>query len=238
MYREIRRLEARNWWFVGMRRIAEALLGDQRFGTALDLGCGSGGNLDLLERHADRVVACDLSPESIRGLDGRVPAVVADGCALPFRDGSFDLVNLFNVAEHVPDDRGLVAEARRVLRPGGILLLATSAYPALWSDHDDANHHVRRYEEAGLRGLLTDAGFELERLTFANVALLPPTYVVARIRRALKRWGLLRPYEQSLLDVPGPANAALTWLLSAEASLVRRVDLPAGVSLLVRARRP
>lgn len=140
MYREIRRLEARNWWFVGMRRIAEALLGDQRFGTALDLGCGSGGNLDLLERHADRVVACDLSPESIRGLDG--------------------------------------------------------------------------------------------------VALLPPTYVVACVRRALKRWGLLRPYQQSLLDVPGPANAALTWLLSAEASLVQRVDLPAGVSLLVRARRP
>ncbi len=238
MYREIRRLEARNWWFVGMRRIAGALLGDCRFGTALDLGCGSGGNLDLLARHADRVVACDLSPDAIRGLDGRVPAVAADGCALPFRDGAFDLVNLFNVAEHVPDDHGLVAEARRVLKPGGVLLLATSAYPALWSDHDDANRHVRRYEEAGLRGLLSGAGLEVERLTFANVALLPATYVVAHARRVLKRWGLLKPYEQSLLDVPGPANAALTWLLSAEAPLVRRVDLPAGVSILARARRP
>lgn len=240
MHREIRRLEGRNWWFVGMRRVAGALLdeGGRRFRLALDLGCGSGGNLELLARFADRTVAADLSLGALRALDGTRGAC-ADACALPFGDGAFDLVNLFNVLEHVPDDRGALAECARVLAPGGVLLLATSAFPALWSDHDEVNHHQRRYRRKALVGLIRDAGLAPERVTYANVPLLPPTLVVASARRLLKRAGLLPPYQKSLIDVPEPLNVALTVALSAEAALVRRrVRLPPGVSLLVRSRKP
>ena len=240
MYREIRRLEGRNWWFVGMRRIAEALLGEAaaRPARALDLGCGSGGNLELVSRHAGHVTAVDLSVDALRTLQGAA-SCCADARALPFRPGSFGLVNLFNVIEHVADDQGTLAEISRVLAPGGVLLLATSAYPALWSDHDEVNHHVRRYTRRELEAKLRSAGFRVEQLTFANTALLPPTFVVASARRVLKRAGLLRPYQTSLLEVPPLMNTALTWLLSAEAPLVRRgVCLPAGVSLLARVRKP
>jgi SAM-dependent methyltransferase len=239
MYREIRRLEEHNWWFVGMRRIADRLLAGQgrQFERALDLGCGSGGNLPLVARFAKTVVACDLSVAALQSIREKPIGLAADACRLPFADGAFDLINFFNVVEHIEDHRAALAEVRRVLAPGGVLLLATSAFQALWSDHDEVNHHCRRYGKGELRNLLECAGFEVGRMTFANSALLPPTFVVARWRRIGRKLGLVKPYETSLLDVPGPANLALTWLLTAEAKVLEKVDLPAGVSLFALARR-
>ncbi len=239
MYREIRRLEEHNWWFVGMRRIAGRLLEGPgyRFERALDLGCGSGGNLPLVAGFAKTVVACDLSVSALQSLREKPPRLAADACRLPFKDGAFDFVNLFNVIEHIEAHEAVLAEIRRVLAPGGVLLLATSAFQALWSDHDEVNHHVRRYGKRELTGLIEGAGLELRRVTFANSALLPPTFAVAGLRRVGRRLGLIKPYETNLLDVPGPANRALTWLLLAEAALLGRVDLPAGVSLFALARR-
>lgn len=241
MAEEIRRLEAGNWWFVGMRRIAETLLAQdgRAFVRTLDLGCGSGGNLVLLRRHSQDVVAVDLSAEALSNLSvGRfTPKVAGDGVALPFRDGAFDLVNLFNVIEHIEEDERALSEVRRVLVPGGTLLVATSAFRALWSDHDEANRHFRRYEAGELRGVLRRAGFEVTRQTFANALLLGPTFAVAAARRTARRMGLLGAYEKNVLDVSAPINLALTGMLSLEARLLERFDLPFGVSIFAVARR-
>ena len=70
---------------------------------------------------------------------------------LPWEDGTFDLITCLDVIEHVPDDVAALAELRRVCRPGGWLLVTVPAYQALWSRHDEANHHYRRYSRAALR---------------------------------------------------------------------------------------
>jgi SAM-dependent methyltransferase len=241
MVEEIRRLEAGNWWFVGMRRIAETLLAKEgrAFVHTLDLGCGSGGNLALLQKHSQDVVAFDLSAEalSILSVWRGIRRVAGDGVALPFRDGAFDLVNLFNVIEHIEDDERALSEVRRVLAPGGALLVATSAFRALWSDHDEANRHFRRYEAGELRGVLRRAGFEVMRQTFANALFFGPTFAVAAARRTARRMGLLGAYEKNLLDVSAPVNLALTGMLALESRLLERFDLPFGVSIFALARR-
>lgn len=245
LYDSIRRLEETNWWFVGMRSIARALLSDfPRFRRAVDIGCGSGGNLELLRSLADDVIALDLSPRALRyALDrmrsGDTLAGLAAGDAqrLPLRKGSVDLAWLFNVVEHLPDDRAAAKELARVLRPGGVALVATSASMWLWSDHDIANHHQRRYARRELEELLESAGLRIRRITHANAALFAPTAVVAAAQR-LRARAFGRPkYERNPIAVPSILDGVLRGLLQAEAEWLRRADLPVGVSLFAVAEK-
>ena len=70
---------------------------------------------------------------------------------LPWEADTFDLITCLDVIEHTPDDRATLPELRRVTRPGGWLLVTVPAYQALWSQHDEANHHFRRYSRRMLR---------------------------------------------------------------------------------------
>jgi SAM-dependent methyltransferase len=247
LYDSIRRLEETNWWFVGMRAIARSLMaGLPRFERALDVGCGSGGNLGLLQEVAREVYALDLSDralgylrerastDSVEGLAG---LMAADAQALPVRAASFDLIWMFNVVEHLENDRSALQEVARALRPGGWAVVATSASPLLWSDHDVANHHHRRYRAEELRERLSSAGLEVRRMTHANAALFAPTAVVATAQRLRARlWG--RPkYEHNLVDVPPQIDRLLRGMLEAEARWLARHDLPVGVSLFALAER-
>lgn len=239
LYDSIRALEETNWWFVGMRAIARTLLSEfPRFARAIDIGCGSGGNLELLRTLADEVYAVDLSPHALAYTRDRMKAGTAlaglaagDAQRLPFRDGSVDLAWLFNVIEHLPDDRAAAREVARVLRPGGIALIATSASRWLWSDHDVANHHQRRYGRAELEAVLTAAGLRLRRVTHANAALFAPTALVATLHRLRARVFGRPTYQRNAVAVAPVFDRVLRALLQAEALWLRRADLRFGVSL-------
>src|SRR5436305_1985034 len=97
---------------------------------------------------------------------------------LPWGPGAFDLITCLDVIEHTPDDRVTLAELRRVCKPGGWLLVTVPAYQALWSRHDEANHHFRRYNRRMLRAVAQAAGWEVERLTSFNSVLLAPAAAV------------------------------------------------------------
>jgi SAM-dependent methyltransferase len=243
LYDSIRRLEETNWWFVGMRAIARSLMaGLPRFERALDVGCGSGGNLGLLRSVAREVYALDLSDRALaylreRGVQDLAGLIAADGQSLPVRSDAFDLIWMFNVVEHLPDDRAALREMARALRPGGWAVVATSASPLLWSDHDVANHHHRRYRAEELRDRMGAAGLRVRRMTHANAALFAPTAVVATAQRIRARlWGRPR-YEHNAVDVPPRVDRLLRGVLEAEARWLSRHDLPVGVSLFALAER-
>ncbi len=239
LYDTIRQLEATNWWFVGMRAIARSLLQDlPRFRRAVDVGCGTGGNLALLSEVADEVVAVDLSPRALaytreRLRDGEHISALIGGDAqqLPLADGSVDLVWLFNVIEHLPQDATAMDEVRRVLRPGGWAVVATSASMLLWSDHDVANHHQRRYSAEALRRLIEGAGLRVQRLTHANAALFAPTAVVAAAHRLRAKVWKRPPYRRNVIEVRPAVDRVLRGCLEAEARWLRAANLPLGVSL-------
>jgi SAM-dependent methyltransferase len=176
-YRRIFDAEEHHWWYVGMRELTGALLGDRATmpgSRLLDAGCGTGGFLRwMLDRGAfDTAAGVDLAASAVALARERVPE--ADLCAaplsaLPFDDGAFDLVVSNDVLQHVHEDEvdASVQELHRVIEPGGTLLLRTNGSRSLRRERDD----WRAYDRHTLRELLSDAGFVEERSTYANTLL-------------------------------------------------------------------
>ena len=129
-----------------------------------------------------------------------------------------------------------MSEMARVLRPGGICVMTVPAHQWLWSEHDEALHHLRRYEAGRLRALAEEAGLRVEKLSEA-VALALPAIVAYRTLKRLGRRNDQRP-KTSLVRLPGPLNTLLIWLLDLENLLLRYCRLPLGASLVMVARKP
>jgi SAM-dependent methyltransferase len=238
--------EQRHFWFRGMRSfvrplVARALAGVDR-PRILDCGCGTGANTDWLGRYGD-VWGFDRSPTGLElgRLAGRTRLARADAAAVPFADGTFDLVTSFDVLYSLPPvvERAAVAEMRRVVRPGGAVIINVAAMEALRGNHSVLSREQRRYSRAGLDALLASAGLEVVRATYTNATLVPPLAAL----RTVQRWRGLAAEDdveaRREITVPAaPVNAVLTAILALEACWVRRFDLPFGSSLLCLARRP
>ena len=149
-YETFAQLEDSHFWFVARKKIFFDLLDRVVAGRVdlrvLEIGCGTGGMLGPLSRYGD-VHGLDISHDCMQFCRERGFArmVTGSGYQLPYADNSFDLVTLFDTIEHIPDDRQVLEEARRVLRPGGQVFISTPAYQFLYSQNDRIAHHCRRY---------------------------------------------------------------------------------------------
>jgi SAM-dependent methyltransferase len=232
-------IERRHWWFQGRRRILDRLLTALEpplpaGARALDVGCGTGANGPVLAARAAFAVGIDASRTPLGlGRATHAARLRGDATALPFPEGSFDLVVALDVLEHLDDDAGGARELRRVLRPGGAALIFVPALRLLWGVQDQVSHHRRRYGRAQLRALVAGAGLRIERLTFFNSLLFPPILAARLMMRVFPPRNL-----HSENELGGPlTNAILGAIFGAEAPLLQRVDLPVGVSLACLARR-
>ncbi|MBX0326943.1 methyltransferase domain-containing protein [Oscillochloris sp. ZM17-4] len=235
-YEVMAAVELDHWWYGGMRAINAAMLDPVMQGRAglriLDAGCGTGGDAIFLRRYGE-VVGLDYSAEAARLGGGRIPGMFARGSvtALPFADDSFDLVTSFDVLYHraVPSEAAALAEARRVLRPGGRLLIRLPAYEFLRSRHDRQVHTRRRYTAGGATSLLGEAGFYVERVSYALSLLFP----VPLAQRLLERVTPDRGAE-SAMTTPAPLlNAALRWPMALESAwLSMGGTFPFGLSII------
>ena len=235
-------LDDRHWWYRGRRRIIGAELDRLALparSRVLDAGCGSGRTLEELGRYGE-VFGIELDPGAADVARGRGCGEVRVGRLeeLPWGDGDFDLITCLDVIEHTPDDRVTLRELRRVSRPGGFLLVTVPAYQGLWSTHDVANHHYRRYSRPRLRDAAVGAGWRVRRMTSFNGLLLAPA---AAVRLAGRR-RLRRPssdYKPDLTLGPEWLNAVLEQPLRREARwLARGRTMPAGLSLLAVLENP
>jgi SAM-dependent methyltransferase len=232
-------VEGTHWWFAGRRRIIAAFVEEicrklnQDEIRILDVGCGTGANLELLGKYG-KAEGVDVSLAALDFCRARGLANVRQGEAekLPYEDGSFDLVTALDVVEHLDDDVAGLREMRRVLRPGGRALLFVPAFMFLWGVQDDVSHHRRRYTLPGLRRVLREAGYEVERASYANISFFAPILLGRMLMRATG----LRPASENNINVSA-LNGVLGRILGAEGSLLRRMNLPFGVSALCIARR-
>jgi SAM-dependent methyltransferase len=197
-------------------------------GRALDVGCGSGGNTAVLRDLGWQVTGLEYSPAAAelaraRGLD----IVQGDATRLPFPDGSFDLVISTDMWEHIEDHEAVARETARVVRRGGRVLVAVPCSMKLWSGHDLALGHMRRYEKDTLRAVIEGAGLEIVDLHSWNVLLRP----VALMRRRRSSTS-----ESEMEETSAPINAGLKLALAIESQLpVHRLP---GISLVALARKP
>jgi len=182
-----------------------------------------------------KVEASELDPSARALASKRLRSQVKEA-KLPdlsmFERDAYDLVALLDVLEHVPDDLGSLRAILKRLKPGGALLLTVPANPWMWSAHDTAHHHFRRYTRKQLAELFTKAGFEMQLLSYFNT-LLYPLVAAARIAGKITR-------KESADDrLPGDlVNGALNKIFGAEAGMIGRVPMPFGVSLVAVVRRP
>jgi SAM-dependent methyltransferase len=220
-------MEDRHWWYRERRQLLARAL--RRLGPpdrALDIGAAGGGNTRVLRAHGWRAIACEFGAPGAAIAASRGLAVIrADACRLPIATGSVDLVVAFDVLEHIVRDDLAAGEIARVLRPGGAALIAVPADMRLWSAHDEAVDHVRRYDRQSLRDVVEGAGLVVQRLVSWNVLLRP----VAAVRRR-------RSTGSDLQELSTVVNTGLSAVIAAERYLpVKRLP---GVSLMLRALRP
>lgn len=227
-----------HWWFVARRRILDSVVRRTVRPPAgariLELGAGTGHNLAMLSTHG-ALDAAELDPLARAQASRRLGRPVTEA-ALPdlsaFPDETYDLVALLDVLEHVGDDQATLAAIRTKLRPGGALLLTVPANRWMWSAHDAAHHHHRRYRRAELKALANAHGYRIELLSFFNT-LLFPLIAVARLL------GKLAGREEADDRMPAPSlNRLLAAFFGLERHFVGRAPLPFGVSLIAVLRRP
>jgi ubiquinone/menaquinone biosynthesis C-methylase UbiE len=233
-------LEGTHWWFVGRRRIIASFM--KRVVTSLklaspeilDVGCGTGANLELLSTFGP-AQGVDVSPEALAFCRRRGIGDVKEGQAeaLPYDDSSFDIVTALDVVEHLDDDVGGLKEMYRVLRPGGRGLFFVPAFNFLWGVQDDVSNHRRRYTLGEVREVVRRSGFEIEHSTYVNITFFFPIL----IGRILMRLTGYRPASENNLTI-GFLNGILGAIFGAEATLLRYLSFPFGVSAICIARRP
>jgi ubiquinone/menaquinone biosynthesis C-methylase UbiE len=223
------RVERDHWWFASLR---ELVVGTVTAKVAppsrvLDVGCSTGHVISAVPDQYDRIGA-DISSGAIelaRSVRPEIRFVEAPIEKLPFEDGSFDCVLALDVlsAQGVDDDRRALHEIRRVLRPGGVLLIQVAAYEWLRSGYDDSAGTARRYTAQSVQDLLRNEAFAIRHLTYRITALFP----IAAARRLL-----VGNRSANDLRVPNPTlNRLLAGATRLENRVARRFRLPFGLSI-------
>lgn len=224
--------DSRHWWYVARRRILADLIGrevrlppDARI---LEIGCGTGHNFEMLRRFG-RLDAVEVDGEARALASRRLGHAVGDA-PLPdlpgIPEGTYHLIALLDVLEHVEEDEASLRSIAARLAPGGRILLTVPAYRWMWSAHDEAHHHKRRYSKAGLAAVARAAGLEPVLLTHFNTLLFP---LAAAARLAGNALGKTSSDDRM---PPAPVNRLFEAAFGLERHLVGRVPLPFGVSLV------
>ncbi|WP_156256379.1 class I SAM-dependent methyltransferase [Sandarakinorhabdus oryzae] len=235
IYDHMARHAASHWWYVARRAVLASLIAREvplpASPRILEIGCGTGHNLDMLGRFGT-VDALELD-DAARALAserlGRpvLPARLPELPPLPA--APYDLIALLDVLEHVEDDRGALNAIAGQLAPGGSLLVTVPQHQWMWTGHDVANHHFRRYSKASLRAVFEGSGLQLRLLDSFNSLLFPLAVADRLASRLTGREG------KDDAEPPGPVNALFKRIFSLEAGLVGRVPMPPGLSLVALA---
>jgi SAM-dependent methyltransferase len=235
LYSQIYHVEQTHWWYVARRKIVFEwifrLLAGCPAPRVLDAGCGTGFNIEYLHQSGyDEVVGLDLSPVALEFCRSRGLGclVCGDGANVPLKEGLFDLILALDLIEHLGDDRRALQEFARLLKAGGALVLLVPAFNFLWGLQDEVSYHYRRYTAGDLAGKLEAAGLNIAKLTYLNM-FLSPLILAGRVGMRVFGNSIHATSENALH--PRWSNGLLQAIFSAERLLIRRTNLPFGVSL-------
>jgi SAM-dependent methyltransferase len=228
-----------HWWYRARRLwVAEFLRGEVPPGEpAADIGTGTGEMLAVIAGlGASPVVGTDYSWRALGHARRRDPGLSlysSTAGVQPLPSGFAGTITCLETIEHLDDDRAALREYRRLLRPGGTLLVTVPSYEWLWGAHDDTAAHRRRYTAASLERAVADAGFEVERVTYVFSFLVVPAFLVRRtfLRRLVSS-------TEDELSVSHPAiERIMLALATIERRLTRHLRIPFGLSVACLAHK-
>lgn len=236
-------VEDHSFWFRYRNRMLVEMV--RRFpprGPIFDIGGGNGFVTRGLRQAGFAAVVVEPGPVGARNAAARglAPVVCATLDDAGFLPGSLPAVGLFDVLEHLPDDRAVLESLARLVPLGGRLYLTVPAFSWLWSDDDDLAGHHRRYTRRRLRRVVEAAGFAVDTNTYLFSPLPLP---ILALRVLPTKLGLRRPADaetlkQELKPEAGVVTAVMTRLLDLEAWWLTHVGaMPFGSSCLLVATR-
>ena len=233
--------EDTNWWFLGRQGIINRLLKQYNVphdARIIDVGCASGALMQHLRKQGyTRLTGVDISKTAIDRVKKRGfhDAHVMDAAAPQLPEETFDVVIASNILEHIEDEAQALSHWHTLLKPNGLLMVFVPAYQFLWSGHDIVNQHYRRYTRGQLLHGIKEAGFRVSRSSYWNFCILFPSLLIALIRRIDGKGQ--HTVSDALHTPPGLLNTLAWDLLSMENKLLRFINYPCGVSVLVVARK-
>ena len=240
--------EDRHWWFATRLWAIESWLRQSappRDAQILDIGCGAGNMIHHLSQFG-RVKGIEVDERPVRMAQARGYDVQqADATQrIPFNDNTFDLVTALDVIEHVDADVQVISEARRVAKPNGLVLITTPAFQTLWSHNDVLNAHKRRYTAGNLKTRVEETGLRVKRLSYNFFLVFPMSAPLILLR---ERFGSKpdleshhfdqEAYQVEMEPVSPFVNQTLRGVGRLEASLISRLNLPFGTSLICLAEK-
>ncbi len=238
-YQTMYDMESKYWWHKGRQYIIGYLLKkhlpkSDKSVEILDLGCGTGINFDILQNFG-KVKGVDISSEALNFCKKRGITDVYKGDILNLKlpKSSFDAVTAFDILEHINDDERALKNIYNVLKPGGIAFVLSPAYQFLWSEHDEALHHKRRYMLSEMHRKMTRAGFKMRKRSYCITFLSAPIFVY----RLLASFRSSKKPSTSYVMLPGWLNSIFAQLLRLEGKLLQGMNFPFGISILCIAEK-
>lgn len=237
-YYRIFDMEDKRWWSVARRSIIEKVLKCLKLNNGIDimeLGCGSGGNLELLSRFGN-VFAMDSDSLALKLAKTRKVGIIKKGTLpddIPFGSKQFEIITLLDVLEHIDNELSALLRIKKRLKQNGRVIITVPAYNFLWSRIDIDSGHKRRYVKHTLNRLIRKAGYVIEYSTYLNTFLFPIIVMIRIINSMRGKQDHLDLKEHSRL-----LNSLLTKIFSLEKKIIPTFNMPFGVSILTIARKP
>ena len=236
-YKIMSDIEGKHWWFRARRKIVSSMIEELNLSQnaqILEVGCGTGGNLAMLAEFGD-VYAVELNKEAAKFAEEKKVAKSVIQAKLPqevpYKDKKFDLIVFLDVVEHIEEDKETLKAINGILSDNGVLLITVPAFQFLWSEHDVALHHKRRYNKAQLKALIANSGYKTKYVSYYNFVLFP---LVSAIRFMNNSLGIKSNESDS--KMPGKfVNFILEKLFASERIVLGKFVFPFGVSLILTA---
>ena len=238
-YSMMNEIENYHWWFIGKsilidnicKRLFHSLSKDRRM---LDVGCGTGKMISILKRYGHSY-GVEISHEAVNYLKNKNihDIIICDANKpIPCKENKFSLITCLDVLEHVVNDALLINEMLRVCEQEGYIVITVPAFNILWSYHDEALYHKRRYSKKQLIKMLDKSDCRITKATYYNFSFFFPVLIFRKIREIFvdeKK----EVHSDCYVSVPSPVNKLFSILLDMEIKCLRFFNFPCGVSLLL-----
>lgn len=213
------------------------LFGSHFDGPAADAGAGSGHFSELLSERASPLLLLEGGQENLEALRHRFAGKAGISvrecdltrCEELLRQHAVRSIFTLDVLEHLPDDLAVLRQFHAALPAGGMLYIKVPALQWLYGPVDEASGHFRRYTRAGLAKVVREAGFEIAKCRYMNIAGVAPYFLKSRILKRSENFS--RTFSIGQIR-------RIQRLMPALRTLDRVTGAPVGLSVVCVARRP